>query len=186
MQRRLIFTVLTCWPFARLLAQEENARPRHKISAGELHSALSARFPLRFGVTGLLEAQVSAPRLLLHPARNLLGATLVAQVAGLQLPQPQTGEMDVVFALRYEAADQTVRAHRLEVLDLRWPGVPAETAQVLRSVLPALARDTVGEVVLHKLSARELALADTMGFVPETFRVVDDGLVILFGAKLRR
>jgi hypothetical protein len=46
--------------------------------------------------------------------------------------------------------------------------------------------EAVGEVVLHEFSPSELALADTMGFEPETITVVDDGLVIGFGPKRRR
>ncbi|HSW20205.1 MAG TPA: DUF1439 domain-containing protein [Ramlibacter sp.] len=186
MDRRLLLTALAGWPAGRLLAQDEGPRPRHRIPAAELHEALSARFPVRFGFAGLLELQVSAPRLLLLPARNRLGASLVAQVSGAQLQRMHAGEVDVVFALRYVAADQTVRAHQLEILDLRWPGLPPETAQALQAVLPALARDAVGEIVLHRFSPRELALADTMGFEPQQITVVDDGLVISFGPKQKR
>ena len=168
-----------------MLANDENPRPRHKVGAGELYKALAARFPVRFGLGALLELRISASRLLLLPARNQLGAALLAQVSGLQLPRPQAGEMDLVFNLRYESADQTVRAHRPEVLDMRWPGLPPQTTQALQGLLPSLAQQ-VGEVVLHKLSPRDLALADTMGFEPEELQVADDGLVILFGPKQRR
>ena len=66
------------WPAGVLLAQDDSARPRHKISAAALHQALSARFPLRFGLTGILGIEVSAPRLHLLASRNLLGAGRVA------------------------------------------------------------------------------------------------------------
>jgi hypothetical protein len=100
--------------------------------------------------------------------------------------QPEAGEMDVVFALRYEAADQTVRAHDLEILDLRWPGLPPQTRETLQLLLPRIAREAVGEVVLHRFSQRDLALADTMGLQPEQMTVVDDGLVVVLGPKPRR
>jgi len=90
--------------------------------------------------------------------------------------------MDLVFALRYEAHDRTLRAHHPRVLEVRWPGLPAETLQAVQGVLPALARE-VGEVVLHRFSARELALADTMGFEPQDIQVLDDGLLVVFGPK---
>lgn len=183
MHRRLLLTALACWPAVPLLAADEAPRPRHKISAGQLHDALSARFPVRFGLAGLLALQVSAPRLHLLPARNRLGAGLVAEVDGLQLGQASTGELDVAFALRYEAADRSVRAHGLEILDLRWPGLPPETLRTLQALLPAMAREAVGEVVLQRLTPRELALADTMGLQPQEFQVVDDGLLILFGPQ---
>jgi hypothetical protein len=183
--RRLIIAALAACVAGPLWANDEAARPRHKISEAQLRNALAAKFPVRLGLVGLLEVQISAPRLLLLPARNLLGASLRAQVGGLQVPQARTGELDLAFALRYEASDQTVRAHRPEVLDMRWPGVPPETVQALRGVLPQL-MEHVGEVVLHKLSPRDLALADTMGFEPEEIQVADDGVVIFFGPKPRR
>jgi hypothetical protein len=183
MRRRLLFSALACWPAARLLAAGDSARPRHKISAAELHERLSARFPVRLGLAGLLELQVSAPRLLLLPARNKLGASLVAQASGRQLPPTPPGEVDVVFGLRYEAADQTLRAHHPEILDLRLPGLSGDTVQSLQSVLPAMAREAVGEIVLHRFSQRELALPDTMGFEPDQVTVVDDGLLVVFRPK---
>lgn len=183
MDRRLIIAALASWPAARLLAAEQ--RPRHKISAGELHKALSARFPVRFGAGRLLAVSIDAPGLLLLPARNRLGATLQAELSGLQVKPMEPGELDVLFALRYEASDRTVRAHRLEVLELRWPGLPAGTHSALQQLLPALAREAVGEVVLHRFSPRELALADTMGFEPEHLDVTHDGLEVRFGPKAR-
>jgi hypothetical protein len=186
MDRRLLITALAGWPFAPALAQEEARRPRHKISAGELHTGLATRFPLRLSLGGFVDLRVSAPALLLLPARNRLGATLLVQVSGRQLQQAPPGEADVVFALRYEASDQTVRAHSMEILDLRWPGLAPEMLAVLQRTLPQVARETVAEFVLHKFTPRELALADTMGFEPGTMTVVDDGLLVVFAPKPRR
>lgn len=186
MQRRLMIAALACWPASFLLAQAGTPRPRHKISAAELHESLSARFPVRVGLGGLLELQISAPRLHLVPARNELGAALVAQVSGARMPRSEQGEVDVAFALRYEPGDRTLRAHRLEVLDMHWPALSPQALSTLRRVLPMLARDALGEVVLHRFAPRELALADTMGFEPDELIVVEDGLVILFGPKPRR
>ncbi|MCD6076927.1 MAG: hypothetical protein K0R89_865 [Ramlibacter sp.] len=186
MHRRLLIAALACLPVARALAQADAARPRHKIHARELHHALSARFPVRFGVTGIVDLRISAPRLLLLPSRNLLGAGLVAQIGGMPMQETQSAELDIAFALRYEPSDRTVRAHQLEVLGLRAPGLLPDTAQLLQRVLPKLARDAVGEIVLHRFAAGELALPETMGLEPDEIRVVDDGVVVLFGPKQRR
>jgi hypothetical protein len=182
MDRRLALAALACFPALRLRAQDEAARPRQKISAATLYDALSARFPVRFTIGGLLQAQISAPRLLLLPARNQLGAALRAEFTGLQLAQAQAGEMDLVFALRYEASDRTLRARDPRILELRWPGLPPETAQALQGVMPAISRQ-VGDVVLHRFTQRELALPETMGFEPQEIQVLDDGLLVLFGPK---
>lgn len=173
---------LVCWPAGRLLAaDEDNATPRQRISAAQLYEALAARFPVRLAFGSLLELQVSAPRLLLLPARNKLGAALQAQLGGLPMP---AAELEIVFALRYEPSDRTVRGRDPEFLDVRWPGAPPETLQVLRGVLPALAQQ-LGEVVLHRMSPRELALPETMGFEPGDLQVTEDGLTVLFRPKAR-
>lgn len=183
MHRRLALAALACLPASRLFAQAQAERPRHKVSAGELHNALSARFPLRAGIPGVLDLQVSAPRLLLLPARNRLGATLMVEVAATPRQQLHSGEMDLAFALRYERSDQTVRGHQLELLDLRWPGLHPEAMQLVRRALTSAAREGLGEIVLHKFSPRELALADTMGFEPAEMTVLEDGLLMVFGPK---
>src|SRR4051812_3848634 len=78
MDRRLLIAALACCPAARVLAQGDE-RPRYRISAAQLYEALSARFPMRLGMPGLLELQVSAPELLILPTRNKLGASLRVQ-----------------------------------------------------------------------------------------------------------
>lgn len=167
-----------------LHAAPDAPRPRHKISASTLFEALRKRFPVRAGFGPLLQLQVDAQQLLLQPARNRLGASLLGQLGGMQAGAATQGEVDLVFALRYEPSDRTLRAHQAEVLDVRWPGLPAESLQPLRSVLREMAQH-LGEVVLHKLEPGDLALADTMGFEPRELRVVEDGLVVFFGPKAR-
>lgn len=185
MERRLLLAaVLAAWPARQLLAAGEDARPRHKISAATLFEALAKRFPVRAGFGPLLQLQVDAQQLLLQPARNRLGASLSGQLDGLQAGPATRGEVDLVFALRYEPSDRTLRAHQAEVLDVRWPGLAAQSLQPLRSLLREMAQH-VGEVVLHKLEPGDLALAETMGFEPQELRVEDDGLMVFFGPKAR-
>jgi hypothetical protein len=183
MNRRLLLSALAGAMAGHAVAQAADARPRHTISAAQLHKALSERFPVRSRLGGIADLEVSAPQLLLLPRRDLLGATLVAELRGAGVDQAQAGEADVVFRLRYEPADQSVRAHALEILALRLPGVPPETTQLLKRLLPGVARETVGEVVLHKLGPRELATADAMGYEPESFDVTAQGVVVVFGPK---
>ena len=174
---------LACWPAGRLFAADEaEPRPRHRISAAELYEALSARFPQRLPLGGLLQVQVSAPRLLLLPARNKLGAALQVEIAGLPAAQGMAAELEVVFGLRYEPTDRTVRGREPEFLDFRWPGMDRESLRAIRGLLPALAQQ-LGEVVLHRMSERELALPETMGFEPGELRVTDEGVTVFFRPK---
>lgn len=173
---------LAAWPVSRVLAQDDAARPRQKVSARQLQQALSERFPVRFALGDLIELQARAPRLLLLPRTQQAGATLTIEVSGAQLQPLPAGEVDVVFGLRYETADRSLRARELQVRDVRWPGMAADTLQVVQGLLPELMRN-VGEVVLHRFSPRDLALADTMGFEPDGITVVEDGLVLSFAPK---
>jgi hypothetical protein len=184
-QRRILLTALACWPAARVLAQD-GRRPRHKISAAELHAALSERFPLEVGIGGLLELKISAPSLHLLPARNRIGAGLVAEVSGLPLQQVPPGQVDVLFTVRYEPSDRTIRARDPQLAGLAWPGLPPEAVQALQKMLPSMAREAFDEVVLHSFTAAELSLPDTMGFEPDKVTVLDDGLLVSFAPKRRR
>lgn len=182
MRRRQIVAALALCA-TTCAAQQPPARPRHKISAGELYEALASRFPVRRGLAGMLALEISATQLLLRPDRNQLGAALLAEVRGVR--QLQAGEMDLVFSLRYEPSDQTVRARNPEILDVRWPGAPPEALRALQGLLPRVASD-LGEIVLHRFTQRELALPQTMGFEPQELTVVEDGLLVFFGPKPNR
>ena len=186
MDRRQILLSLAAFAATGLKAEEEASRPRHKISAGELYNGMSQRFPVRVVLGGMVELQVRAPRLLLLPSRQRLGAALEVQLAGVPMARVPAGELNVAFALRYERRDQTLRANRMEILSLSWPGMPPELLQIVQATLPAVSREAVGEFLLYQFTARELSLADTMGFEPEEFRVVDDGLTVFFGPKQAR
>lgn len=182
MDRRWVICALAGWPVWRALAQDDSARGGQKISARQLQQALSQRFPVRLAFGDLVELRASAPRLLLLPPTQQAGATLTVEVSGAQLQALPPGEVDVVFRLRYEAADRTLRARDLGIRDVRWPGMPPDTLQIVQGVLPELMRN-VGEVVLHRFSESDLALADTMGLQPDGISVVKDGLVVSFAAK---
>ncbi len=185
MHRRFLLNALACLPAARAFAQEDATRPRMKISADTLRRAIAARFPLDAGIPGVLQLRVSAPVLTLMPASQQLGATFALQLAGTQIA-PQAGEVDVAFRLRLEAADRSVRAHGIELADLRWPGLDADTLQLVQGTLPQLVRDSIGDVVLYRFSDRELALPATMGFQPDELIVLGDGVLVTFAPRSSR
>jgi hypothetical protein len=185
MDRRLALTALACWPATGLLAQDAEPLPQFRISTRALGATLQERFPVRLAANGLFELQVDAPRLRALPASQQLAVLLEAELRGAQLQRPQRGDLDLAFGLRYEAADRTLRARDLQVLALRWPGLDPDTAALAQALVPALVREGMGEIVLHRFTQRELALADTMGFEPQRASVDDDGVVITFGPKRR-
>ena len=162
------------------------AQPRYAVSAAVLQDAVAQRFPMRLGLGGLLQLTVRTPVLRLLPKVNRVATDMIVVVAGPGLEPPATGEFDLDFALRYERSDQTIRARRLRVRSLRISGMPAPYPELLYGFSQALAQQAFGEIVVHRLSAADLALAEGLGLEPDTITVTADGLVIGFAPRLAR
>ena len=185
MNRRRLLT----WPVWLLAAgaaapkpggAQAAGQPGYTVSTGQLEEAVASRFPLRYPVGGLLDLDVLAPRLRLLPALNRLGAEMQVQAMGPALGRSYSGNFDLDFGLRYEASDRTLRAHRLRVHSLRFPDLPPGPSALLDTYGPALARQALGEVVLHTLRPQDLALPDAMGLQPGSITVTPRGLAVSF------
>ncbi len=186
MKRRLLLTVAVWLAFGGVACSgmlQPAGPPSYKVSAGQLQQALARRFPLRYPVAGLFDLNVLAPRLRLLPELNRLGIEIDVRAAGPALRRSYAGAFDLDFALRYEASDQTIRAHQLRLNSLRFPDLPPDQSELLNAFGPALAEQTLREVVLHQLRPQDLALPDAMGLQPGSITVTSEGLVIGFVAK---
>ena len=161
-------------------------QPSYKVSAEQLQQVLAQRFPRRYPLAGLLDLNVQAPRLRLLPEVNRLGTKMEVEAAGPALRRSYTGALDLDFALRYEASDQTVRAYQLRINSLRFSGLSQGASEILNAYAPALAEQSLREVVLHQLRPQDLSLADSMGLQPGSITVTPQGLVIGFVAKQPR
>lgn len=152
--------------------------PGLAVSAEQMQQALAQRFPLRYPVPGLLNLDLQTPRLQLLPQENRLRAEMPVQAAGPALHQAHQGSFDIDFALRYEARDRTLRAHRLRLSRLRFPSLPPGAVELLNSYAPALAERSLQEVVLHQLQEQDLRAVDAMGMQPGEITVTETGLVV--------
>jgi hypothetical protein len=190
MHRRLLFTAALTLVLKPAAAAEptdtDNAPPtppQLTVSLQQMQSALSQRFPLRYPVPGLVNLDVQTPRLRLLPEQNRLGAELDVQAAGPALERTHQGTLELDFMLRYEAQDRTLRAHKLRLRRLQFPTLQPGVVALLNSYAPALAEQSLLEVVLHQLQPKDLALADAMGLQPGSITVTDQGLRIGFVTK---
>jgi len=186
MQRRNVLVAGARWALlgAGVLAVDAaRAQPSYTVSAQVLQQTLAQRFPMRYPVQGLLNLDVQTPLLRMLPAQNRMGAAMQLQATGPVLGRSYSGSFDVDFALRYEASDQTLRAYQLHFQNLQFPELPPELQVMLGSMGPALAKQSLQEVVLHTLRPQDLALADTMGLQPGSITVTDKGLLIGFVTK---
>lgn len=153
-------------------------QPHYTVSADTLQRSVAQRFPLRYPVPGVLNLDVQAPHLRLLPASNRLSAEMAVDAAGQALARRHRGSLEVDFALRYEASDRTIRAHQLRIQRLQFPTLQPGVVAMLNSYAPALAEQSLLEVVLHTLRPQDLALADVMGMRPDRITVTEEGLVI--------
>lgn len=192
MRRRLFLPIALCLPLTRLAwAQPMTPEPEdtpqppphYNVSAAQLQAGVAQRFPMRFPVQGLMNLDVQVPQLRLLPAVNRLGAVMDVVAAGPALERTHQGSLDVEFALRYESTDRTVRAHQLRFNRLLFPTLQPGVVALLNTYGPALAQQTLLEVVVHTLRPQDLALPDGLGMQPGSMTVTDAGLTIGFVPK---
>lgn len=160
------------------------AQPRYTVTAEQLQEVVAQRFPLRYPVAGLLDLGLQAPRLRLLPEANRLSAEMAVDAAGPALRRAHSGAFEVEFALRYEASDRTLRAHQLRLGRLDFPDLQPAAVELLNRYAPALAAQSLREVVLHTLRPQDLALFDGLGLQPGPITVTPRGLVVEFVPKL--
>ena len=159
------------------------AAPGITVSLQQMQSALAQRFPLRYPVPGLLNLDVQMPRLQLLPEQNRIRTALDLQAAGPALQRSHQGVLEVDFALRYEASDRSIRAHQLRLQRLLFPTLQPGVVALLNGYAPALAEQSLLEVVLYRLGPKDLALADALGVQPGGITVTEAGLRIGWVSK---
>lgn len=186
MKRRLMLVLggwLTLGGAACSAASPERSPSGFKVSAEQLQQAIAKRFPRNYPVGGLVDVKVQAPQLRLLPELNRLGAEIGVEAGGMVLGRNYPGVLDLDFALRYEAVDQSIRAYELRFNSLNFAGLPPGQAELLNTYGPRLAEQSLREVVLHQLHPEDLAMPNAMGLQPGSITVTAQGLVIGFVAK---
>ena len=152
----------------------------YTVSLADLLAMLGQRFPRQFPLAGIATLELRAPALALLPATNRVRARIPAEVVGPLLPVPKDGAMEVEFGLRYEPKDRSLRAHDIALQSLEINGLDPAAAALLHAWAPRLARQALGEVVLHRLEPKDLALLDGLGMQPGAITVTERGLAIAF------
>ena len=181
--RLLFLRVLFGLLLGALALSAAHAQPNYTVSAEQLQRVVAERFPLRYPVAGLLVLDVHAPHLRLLPAENRVRAEMALQATGPALQRSHAGTFDVDFALRYEPSDQTIRAYQLKFQNLHINDLQPAASELLNVYGPALAKQSLQEVVLHQLRPQDLVVADGLGMQPGNITVTEKGLVIGFVLK---
>lgn len=184
MRRRFWITAALGWAWA-LAACTGAPQPRYTVSADQLQQMAAQRFPRTYPLRGLLQLDVQPPRLALLPGSNRLSADMAVEASGPALRRSQAGRFTVEFGLRYEPSDRTLRAHQLRLTRLDFPGLPSAVAELLGTYGPALAEQSLREVVLHTLRPQDTAMFDRLGLEPGSITVTGEGLEVAFVRQQR-
>lgn len=153
------------------------------VSQQKLQEMLAKRFPKQYPVAGLLHLDLKLPQLHMRPERNMLNAVIPAQLSGKVLKQSFSGLLDVDFALRYEAADRTLRAYQIKVNQLSMDGLSPALSDMLGTYVSSLAEQAMGQVELYQLQEQDLALVDALAIEPGAITVTENGLTVALVQK---
>ena len=180
----MVLTLGTAWLVA---CGHMGAPDKLTLSEAELQDLLQRRFPLEQRLLEVFEVRATAPRLQLLPEVKRLQVVLDLQARERILASVYNGRLDFDAALRWEAADQTVRLDQVRVqnfvLDTPTPPGPRRTAA--ERVAAALAQRVLEGLVLYRLPAEKLARLDRAGVQPAALVVTRSGLEITFAPKAK-
>lgn len=152
-----------------------------EVGAAELERRLRERMPLRQSVGGIVDVTANLAGLRLLPDEDRLAAEMKFVSSGPLLPQPWHGSFDLLFGLRYDAGDHSLRAHQLELQSLRLPMVMGRSSQLLQQALNAVSQQLAQEVVLHRFSPDDVQRLESFGLQPQSVNVTPRGLVVGLG-----
>ncbi len=176
-------TLATLW----LVACSNLGAPQKLVlSEPELQRLLQSRFPVEQRLLELFEVRATSPQLRLLPERNRLQAVLDLQARDRILASQFKGRLNFDAALRWEAADHTVRLDQVRVqdfalLDTPTPAGPRRTAT--ERVAAALAERVLEGLVLYRLPEEKRARLNHAGVQPAALLVTHSGLEITFAPK---
>lgn len=155
------------------------AAPRQvTLSESELQRAAERRFPVERRYLEVFDVTLARPRLALSAADNRVASTFDVAVRERLLGARWTGTMVLKSALRYEAADHTVRLQAVRVDDFVLDGsggvAPVERLGAL------VAERLLEDAVVYTLPAERVAQLQRAGLRPAGVAVTAAGVEIRF------
>lgn len=155
---------------------------RLEFTPSQLEARLAKRLPLKKTYFGLIDLEVTNPRIALRSAEKRVLTTLDAKLASSLANRTLNGTIAISGVPRYDPAQRAIFADspRVEKLDLA--GVPPALNDQLKRVAELLAKEILAERPLATLSPEQLKL----GFVevaPKSIDVLDDRIRIDWAVK---
>jgi hypothetical protein len=153
------------------------------LGEAELRAQLERRFPQQRNLLGLFELQLSQPRLRLDAQANRLATELTLSGSERASGRSLQGRLALDYALRWEAADASIRLvqPRIQSLDFApEPGASPRRAEMAQRMGIALAERLLDDFVLYRVPAERLERLKSAGLQPGAIRVTPAGVEITF------
>ncbi|KNZ32150.1 MAG: hypothetical protein AD742_13665 [Methylibium sp. NZG] len=148
------------------------------VSQERLQALVARRFPVTRRYLELFDVTVAAPRLTLLPELNRLATKLDVSASDRLLRRPMNGSIDLTSALRFDAADNTVRLADVRVDSFVLGDAPGPLQNQLSRIGKLLAEEMLDGEVVYTLKPEDVKNAQGRGYQPGELKVTPRGLVL--------
>ncbi len=150
------------------------------LSQAELQTLIERQFPHQRRVLELIDVTVARPTLRLLPERNRIGTDLDLSASERLSGRTVRGSLTLDYALRYEAADASVRLSQVQVQDARLDLGSGALSPSGARVAALLAERLLDDFVLYRADAQRLRSLQRAGIAAADIVVTSRGLEIRF------
>lgn len=151
-----------------------------RIEAAELQRLAAREFPLRRRVLEVVDLDVSAPRLGLLPDRQRVAASVDLAVRERVFDARAEGRMDFDAALRWVAADQTLRLAEVRVDRLELDAHGGRAPLPAERLAGLVAERALEGLVVWRLPPERAERLRRAGLVPDRIEIEAAALVVHF------
>jgi hypothetical protein len=177
MQRRALVT-LPVWLLAGCAGL--GGPPTLVLSQAELQSRVQAHFPLQQRVLDMLDVSLLNPRLQLLPEQQRLAAVLDLRARERLLAGTWQGQLSFDAALRWSAADQTLRLAQVRVQDLALRDPDGPTRSLAERVGAVLTERALEGLVVYKLAGERWLELQRRGLELGRIEITPRGVEVQF------
>lgn len=154
--------------------------PSVTLSPREIDRLLARQFPLERRVLEVVDVTLDTPSVRLLPERNRLAVALDLAARDRVLGGRWRGRLEFDAALRWEAADRSVRLAQVRVQDFRLDGNPGATRSGVERLGGALFERLLEDRSLYSLPEERAERLRQAGYAPSRVDVTDAGIEIAF------
>lgn len=155
------------------------------LHADDIQALLQKSFPRERRLLDAVDVSIAAPRTRLLPDSNRIGAVLDVQARERIFGGSWSGRLDFDAALRWDAAEQSVRLTQVRVQDLMLTSAGNATRSSTERLGAAVAERMLEDLSLYRLKPERAAQLQQKGYAPSAVTVTSRGVEITFEAVKR-